>query len=132
LNAFQTLSEKLMSWLPGLPADAAAPVAIALTITLATGLLIGAVGGASATALILSRTNARLRNRFQSLSTEVLDRTSERFLALAGERLGALERSNVDALAQRESAVDALVRPLRESLARVDEKLHKVETEREG
>jgi DNA recombination protein RmuC len=96
------------------------------------GLLMGALLGALFTSIVRSRMNGRLRDSFQALSAEALDRSSERFLALARERLGALERSNVSELAKREAAVDALVRPLQESLSRVDEKLQRVETERQG
>jgi DNA recombination protein RmuC len=96
------------------------------------GLATGALVGAFVTSLFHSQVNGRLRDRFHALSAEALDRSSERFLALAGERLGALERSNSAELAKREAAVDALVRPLRDSLSRVDEKLQRVETERRG
>jgi DNA recombination protein RmuC len=127
--------EQTLSWIGD--ASTLPPEVVAAGSTgLALGILLGAVIGGllctAITAAILSRTNARLQDRFRTLSSDALDRNNERFLALAGERLGSLERSNVEALAQREAAVDALVRPLRESLARVDEKLQKVETERQG
>lgn len=96
------------------------------------GLVVGAVLGALLTWALHARLARRLRESFQTLSAEALDRSSDRLLALAGERLGALERASSDELARREAAVDALVRPLRESLARVDEKLQRVETERQG
>jgi len=103
-----------------------------LALAALIGLVVGAVLGALLTWVIHARMNRRLRESFQALSAEALDRSSERFLALAGERMGALERASSDELARREAAVDALVRPLRESLARVDEKLQRVETERQG
>ncbi len=84
-----------------------------LALEILLGAVIGGLVGAAITAAILSRTNARLPHRFRTLSSDALDRNNERFLALASERLGSLERSNVLALAQREAAVDALVRPLR-------------------
>lgn len=96
------------------------------------GLVLGAALGALLTWALHARLNRRLREAFQTLSAEALDRSSDRLLALAGERLGALERASSDELARREAAVDALVRPLRDSLARVDEKLQRVETERQG
>lgn len=108
------------------------PIPIDVGLAGVAGLFLGLFLGALVTALVTLRVSGRLRDRFQSLSSEALDRSSERFLALAGERLGSLERSNVEALAQREAAVDALVRPLRDSLARVDEKLQKVEIERQS
>ncbi len=96
------------------------------------GLGIGLLLGVTLTSLFGARGQRRLQDRFAALSNEALDRNSERLLALAGERLGSLEHANVQELAKREAAVDALVKPLRESLAKVDEKLQKVETEREG
>ncbi|HEB91104.1 MAG TPA: DNA recombination protein RmuC [Deltaproteobacteria bacterium] len=96
------------------------------------GLLLGGLFGSLITAFVHARLQRHMGDRFETLSARALDRNTERFLALAGERLGTLERSSVEALARREAAVDALIRPLRESLARVDEKLHRVETERHG
>lgn len=130
--------DRPLAWLGGTAEAVALPPEwiAAGSVGLALGILVGAVLGGTLAALVLSRAHSRvdqsLRDRFQAVSSEALDRNNERFLALAGERLGSLEKSNLQALAQREEAVDALVRPLRESLARVDEKLHKVEVEREG
>ena len=119
------------SWLsdpPTLEPEASALVLAALAV----GLFFGIVLGATLVGLVLTRTNRRMQDRFESVSTAALDRNNERFLSLAGERLGAMQASNVAALDQKEAAVESLVRPLRESLARVDEKLQAVETEREG
>ena len=99
---------------------------------LALGVALGLLLGARLRSKLQSNMNAQLQDAFHALSSEALDRSSDRFLTLAGERMGALERSNADALSRREEAVDALVRPIRESLSRVDEKLQKVETERQG
>ena len=115
-----------------LPPEFAHAISVGPSAERLVGVLSGGVLAAAITAAILSRTNGRLRDRFHAPSSETLDRNSERFLALAGERLGSLERSNIDALVKREAAVDAMVRPLRESLARVGEKLPKVETNRVG
>lgn len=103
-----------------------------LALALLCGLILGAIAGGWLTARIGARLHLGLRDRFETLSALALDRTSERFLHLAGERLGALERASDDALARREAAVEALVRPLREALGRVDAKLQQVETARQG
>lgn len=103
-----------------------------LALALLIGLVVGAVLGAWIAARLQARLHRGLHDRFETLSALALDRTSERFLHLAGERLGSLERSNDATLAKREAAVDALVRPLQESLARVDAKLQQVETQRQG
>ncbi|MFK7895422.1 MAG: DNA recombination protein RmuC [Myxococcota bacterium] len=117
---------------PGLPPDWAAVGGLGLLVGAALGLLSGLLLGLGLSTFFAARGQRRLQDRFASLSNEALDRNSERLLALAGERLGSLEHANLQELAKREAAVDALVRPLRESLSRVDEKLQKVETEREG
>ena len=104
----------------------------ALALALLIGLILGAIAGAWLAIRYHGQQQSGLHDRFEALSALTLDRTSERFLQLAGERLGSLARSSDAALAQREAAVDALVGPLRESLARVDAKLQQVETQRQG
>lgn len=126
------LSPFLATLAPGLEGDAVLIVAWAFAIGAALGLGAGALVGAAFVSLAVGRSQSRLRDRFETLSNEALDRSSDRFLTLAGERLGAATQSNEQALERREAAVEALVRPLRESLAKVDEKLQRVETEREG
>ncbi|MBY0402177.1 DNA recombination protein RmuC [Myxococcota bacterium] len=103
-----------------------------LALALLIGLVAGGLLGAWLTARIQSRLNARLQDRFEALSALALDRTSERFLHLAGERLGLLGRANDASLEKRAAAVEALVRPLHDALARVDTKLQQVETQRQG
>ena len=126
------LPEFLARYVPSLEGDAAAIALWALAIGLMVGLGAGSLFGAGLASFALGRSHGRMRDRFEALSNDVLDRNSERFLTLAGERLGAATQSNEQALERREAAVEALVRPLRESLAKVDEKLQRVETEREG
>lgn len=128
----ESLSRSLSAFLPALEGDAGTIAVWALGIGGVAGLGLGAMLGAGLVSLAVGRSQARLRDRFESLSNEALDRSSDRFLALAGERLGAATQSNEQALERREAAVEALVRPLRESLEKVDEKLQRVETEREG
>lgn len=111
-----------------MPAEATTALALALLI----GLVLGALAGSWITARIQARLHDGLHDRFEALSALALDRTSDRFLHLAGERLGSLERASDASLAQREAAVEALVRPLHDSLARVDAKLQQVETQRQG
>ncbi|MBK7949423.1 MAG: DNA recombination protein RmuC [Deltaproteobacteria bacterium] len=116
------------------------PAALAARPELALALLVGLVLGALLGAWLMARIQSRLRlhqeDRFEALSALALDRTSERFLHLAGERLGSLGRSlgqaNDASLEKRAAAVEALVRPLHEALARVDTKLQQVETQRQG
>lgn len=119
---------------PELPTALASRPEIALALLV--GLVLGALFGAWLTARIQSRLRLHQEDRFEALSALALDRTSERFLHLAGERLGSLGRSlgqaNDASLEKRAAAVEALVRPLHEALARVDTKLQQVETQRQG
>ncbi|HYC33977.1 MAG TPA: hypothetical protein VEB59_16925, partial [Gemmatimonadales bacterium] len=86
--------------------------------------------GATAEKLALvQRAEGALRDAFASLSAEALRRNNQSFLDLAGARMGELERSAATQLDQRHKAVDALVAPIRDALARVDGKLREVEKE---
>ncbi len=114
------------------PAAPLLPASPELALAGLIGLILGALLGAWLASRFQDRLHRGLHDRFETLSALALDRTSERFLHLAGERLGAVGRANEATLAQREAAVDALVRPLRESLARVDAQLQQVETQRQG
>jgi DNA recombination protein RmuC len=79
---------------------------------------------------LLDRAESTLRDAFASLSAEALRHNNQSFLTLAETRLSELHRSAAGDLELRQRAVDELVRPLRESLARVDATLHQVEKER--
>ncbi len=68
---------------------------------------------------LFARAEGRLREAFGALSAEALRRNNESFLDLAAADLD-----------QRQRNVDALVRPLQEVLARVDDRLAQVERER--
>ena len=98
-------------------------------------LLAGAVVGALVTWLAMrgaAADRARLRDTFAALSAEALRRNNESFLQLAGTKLGELQQSAAGDLEARRRAVAELVRPIRDSLDRVDGKLHEVELARTG
>jgi DNA recombination protein RmuC len=79
---------------------------------------------------LLERAEATLRDAFASLSAEALRQNNQSFLALAQTQLGEFQRGAASDLDRRQQAVGDLVRPIQESLARVDGKLHEVEKER--
>ena len=85
--------------------------------------------GADRTTL-LERAEVTLRDAFASLSADALRQNNESFLALAQVKLGELQHTAASDLELRQRAVDDLVRPLKEALARVDGKLQEVEKER--
>ncbi len=79
---------------------------------------------------LLQRAETSLRDAFASLSAEALRQNNQSFLALAQTKLGEFQQSASSDLERRRQAVGDLVRPIQESLARVDGKLQEVEKER--
>jgi DNA recombination protein RmuC len=79
---------------------------------------------------LLARTEAGLRDVFASLSAEALRQNNRSFLDLAQTKLGQLQQSASADLERRRKAVDELVRPIGDALARIDGTLHEVEKDR--
>jgi DNA recombination protein RmuC len=79
---------------------------------------------------LLARTEAGLRDVFASLSAEALRQNNRSFLDLAQTKLGELQQSASADLERRRKAVDELVRPIGDALARIDGTLHEVEKDR--
>ena len=76
--------------------------------------------GAAERAALMERQPAE---RFQALSAQALDASTARFLEMAEGRLQAANPNAVGELEIRRAAVEHLVGPLRETLARVEEQL---------
>jgi DNA recombination protein RmuC len=74
----------------------------------------------------------QLREQFQALSAEALERNNRQFLDLAKSELSRHQSEAQGDLARRQQAIDEVVKPLRDSLARVDEKIHSIELARAG
>ncbi len=81
---------------------------------------------------LLAETETRLRDAFHTLSAEALRSNNQSFLDLARTALGEFQQTALTDLASRQRSIDEVVRPIRESLAKVDAKLHEVETQRVG
>ena len=79
---------------------------------------------------LLERAELTLRDAFASLSADALRQNNQSFLTLAQTRLGEFERGAASDLDRRQQAMSDLVRPIQESLAKVDGKLQEVEKER--
>ncbi|MDQ1396404.1 MAG: recombination protein RmuC [Acidimicrobiaceae bacterium] len=80
---------------------------------------------------VLESAERQLADTFSSLSSQALARNSQAFLELAAtsfERVQAEARGDLD---QRRQAVEHMVAPLKESLAKVDAQLHGLEVARE-
>jgi DNA recombination protein RmuC len=122
--------------------------AILLLAVLALGLILGAVIGllyargrqADSAAELTGRARAaderaraaeeraalmdgQLAERFQALSAQALDASTRRFLEMAEGRLGAANARAAGELETRRAAVEHLVSPLKETLARVEAQL---------
>jgi DNA recombination protein RmuC len=73
----------------------------------------------------------QLAERFQSLSAEALDASTRRFLEMAEGRLAAANAQAAGELDSRRAAVENLVGPLKETLARVESQLRDADAARE-
>jgi DNA recombination protein RmuC len=80
----------------------------------------------------LTEARDQIRDQFQALSSEALERNNRRFLELAKSELARQQSDAQGDLARRQQAIDELVRPLRDSLTKVDEKIQSIEVARAG
>lgn len=72
----------------------------------------------------------RLTETFKALSADALSRNTDEFLKVARESFSKLHQQSTDELGKRQQAIDALVKPLRESLEKVDAKIAEIEKSR--
>ena len=82
--------------------------------------------------LLLDQARQELVGSFQALSGEALKQNNEAFLKLAAVSFEALHVKAEGDLAQRQQAIDGLVRPLQESLQRYDEQMRLLEQSRQS
>jgi DNA recombination protein RmuC len=124
-------------------------------LTLLLGVLLGAVVGflsarnreAGARTDLTARTTAaeeraraaeqraalvdgQLAERLQALSVQAVDASTRRFLEMAEGRLGAANAKAAGQLETRRAAVESLVGPLKETLARVETQLRESDAQR--
>ncbi len=81
---------------------------------------------------VLGAAQVQMRDTFRALSAEALQRNNRFFLELAQSSLGELHHETTRELEERAKAIDSLVKPVSESLQRVDRKLAEIEKERHG
>lgn len=79
---------------------------------------------------LLDEAQVKLRDAFGALSAEALSRSSKQFLELAKGEFEKHRQAAAGDLEQRKTAIGHLVTPLKESLAKVDEKLQGLEKAR--
>jgi DNA recombination protein RmuC len=74
--------------------------------------------------------DSHLAERFEALSAQALDASTARFLEVAEGRLRAANATAAGELETRRAAVDHLIGPLRETLARVEDQLRESDAAR--
>ena len=79
---------------------------------------------------LLEEARNKLSDAFKALSQEALKSNSTQFLELAKTNLDKYQEGARTELEKRQKAIDELVKPLKESLTKVDDKLGKIEKER--
>ena len=108
--------------------------AISLLVGLLLGIVIGAAIGylfaRGRLAAAAADLDGQLADRFQALSAEALDASTARFLDGAEGRLQAANARAAGDLETRRAAVEHLIGPLRDTLARVEEQLRESDTAR--
>jgi DNA recombination protein RmuC len=80
--------------------------------------------------LALARMREQLQGVFGDLARDSLRSNSELFLQLARERLGHQASDAAAALEARETAIESLVQPIRETLARTEAQIQSIERAR--
>ncbi len=81
---------------------------------------------------LLDEAAKSLANTFKALSAEALKSNNQSFLELAKSSFEKIQESAKGDLEQRKQAIDQLVKPVRESLEKVDGNIRNLEKAREG
>jgi DNA recombination protein RmuC len=81
---------------------------------------------------VLDEAHKKLSDAFKALAAEALQSNNQSFLELAKTNLETFHQGAKDDLDKRQQAIDALVKPVKESLEKVDTKIQDLEKSREG
>lgn len=79
---------------------------------------------------LLEEAERRLSDAFKALSAEALQSNNQMFLDLARQTLASFQKDAQSDLEKRQRAIDEMVRPLKESLGRVDSTIQEMEKAR--
>ena len=82
-------------------------------------------------AFAIDRAMEQLDRRFDDLAGRQLRENIDNFLRLARENLGGHQQNAQASLKEREQAIEALIKPIQESLTRTSEALREIEAERQ-
>jgi DNA recombination protein RmuC len=105
-------------------------IGVAIGYLYARGRLADASGRARAAEQRAALVDGQLAERFQALSAQALDASTARFLEVAEGRLRAANATAAGELETRRAAVEHLIVPLKETLARVEEQLRESDAAR--
>ena len=72
---------------------------------------------------LLQRAEAQLKTSFDALASSALRTSTEEFLKLADQKLGNVQKEAIGEIDQRQTALDELIKPIRDTLTQVDHKL---------
>jgi DNA recombination protein RmuC len=81
---------------------------------------------------LLDEAKQSLETSFRALSADALRMNNQQFLDLARTQLGEYQAAAVSDLEQRQKSLGEVVAPVRDSLARVDDRIRELERMREG
>jgi DNA recombination protein RmuC len=80
----------------------------------------------------LMEVERRLKESFKALAADALSANSQQLLALAHGELDRQQAEAANSLAEKESAIEALMKPMKESLAKLSTHSQEIEVKREG
>jgi len=81
---------------------------------------------------LLNNAEIKLADAFKALSADALRNNNQSFLDLAKQNLQSFQQNAKGELERRQSAIDDLIKPLKESLEKVDGKIGELEKNRVG
>ena len=79
---------------------------------------------------LYKKSEAELKESFQSLSFEALNKNNQSFLDLAKKTFDTLHEKSEGNLSKKEAEIKNLVKPMKESLGKLDEHMHQLQKER--
>jgi DNA recombination protein RmuC len=88
--------------------------------------------GAAEKLKLMEDAQGRLKEAFAAMSADALQRNNTSFLELAKETLGTFQEAAKGDMEKRQQAITEVVKPVRESLGKVDEQIRELEKLRVG
>jgi DNA recombination protein RmuC len=81
---------------------------------------------------LLDQAQVALSNAFRAMSADALKNNNEAFISLAKENLEKYQQEAKSDLENRQQSISELVKPVKESLEKVDSKIQQIEKDRAG